>query len=336
MSCAVPAAKQPPRAPASLEHLGLTWFIAVMGLSGLSLAWQQAAGLFGESGLHVAQALGIAAAVLFGVLLALTVVRVLRWPHLVHHKWMHPVRYVFVATVPVSMILLATVGVNLTGVTPYWDALWQLGSAVQLALTVAVLLRWMRMHTARWVGVTPGLLIPVVGNVLGPLAGEALGHADWAWAQALLGIVLWPVVLVLLVMRVQRLGGWPERLRPSVFVLIAPPAVVGADLLVWQVGAFPTLLFWALALTFVLWSLSQLPKCFEQPFGMGMWSLSFPLAAFASLSLRIGQAGWLPQWVGLVALVLASVMITALVRWTFWGLRSGDLLQPEPGPAPKL
>lgn len=335
MSCAVPAAQQPPRAPASLEHLGLTWFIPVMGLSGLSLAWRQAVGLFGEGGMRVAQGLGLAAAVLFAALLVLTAVRVMRWPHLAHHKWMHPVRYVFVATVPVSMILLATVGVSLTGVAPHWNVLWQMGAAAHAALTVAVLLRWVRMHTARWVGVTPGLLIPVVGNVLVPLAGVALGHADWAWAQALLGIALWPVVLVLLVLRVQRLGRWPDRLRPSVFVLIAPPSVIGADLVVWQAGAVPAMLCWVLALAFVLWAMSQLPQCFDQPFGMGMWSLSFPLAAFASFSLRLGQAGWLPQWAGLVALVLASVVITALVRWTFWGLRSGDLLQPEPGPAPK-
>ena len=306
-----------------------------MGLSGLSLAWRQAAGLFGEGGLRVAQGLGLAAAVLFATLLVLTAVRVMRWPHLMHHKWMHPVRYVFIATVPVSMILLATVGVSLTGVAPHWNVLWQIGAAAQAALTVAVLLRWVRMHAARWVGVTPGLLIPVVGNVLVPLAGVALGHADWAWAQALLGIALWPVVLVLLVLRVQRLGWWPDRLRPGIFVLIAPPSVIGADLVVWQAGAVPAMLCWVLALAFVLWAMSQLPKCFDQPFGMGMWSLSFPLAAFASFSVRLGQAGWLPQWVGLVALVLASVVITALVRWTFWGLRSGDLLQPEPGPAPK-
>ncbi len=335
MSCAVPAVTPPPRAPASLEHLSLTWFIAVMGLSGLALAWIQGAGLFGESGLQVAQALGLAAATLFAVLLALTLVRVFRWPHLVHHKWMHPVRYVFIATLPASMILLATVGVGLTGVSTPWNVLWQIGAIAQAALTVAVLVRWIRMHAARWVGVTPGLLIPVVGNVLVPLAGVDLGHAQWALAQASMGMALWPVVLCLLWLRVQRLGGWPDRLRPSVFVLIAPPSVIGADLVVWQVGSVPALMCWSLALIFVLWALSQLPQCFDQPFGMGMWSLSFPLAAFASFSLRLGQAGWLPQWVGLVALVLASVVITALVRWTFWGLRSGDLLQPEPGPAPK-
>lgn len=334
MSCAVPATPQAKPAP-SLEHLGLIWFVPVMGLSGLSLAWAQAAGHFGESGADLAVLIGALAALVFAVVLGLSLWRLTRWPRALHLKWMHPVRYVFFATVPASLILLATVGATVSGVAPHWDALWQAGAALQAVLTLAVLWRWLRMRAARWLGVTPALLIPVVGNVLAPLAGVRLGHADWAWAQAAVGAALWPLVLVLLVLRVRQIGWWPERLRPSVFVLVAPPTVIGLDLMIAQVGRAPALGCWALALVFLGWALRQLPRCFDQPFGMPMWSLSFPLAAFASFTLRLGAAGWLPAWLGLIALALASVVIAALLRWTWWGLRSGDLLQPEPAPVPK-
>lgn len=334
MSCAVPVPPQAKPAP-SLEHLGLIWFVPVMGLSGLSLAWAQAAGHFGDSGTALAQLLGGLAALIFAVVLGLSLWRLARWPRALHLKWMHPVRYVFFAAVPASLILLATVGTSLLGVAPWWDALWQLGAALQGLLTLAVLWRWQRMQAARWMGVTPALLIPVVGNVLAPLAGVRLGHADWAWAQAAVGAALWPLVLLGLVLRVRRLGWWPDRLRPSVFVLVAPPTVIGLDLMVAQAGMAPALACWALALAFLGWALRQLPRCFEQPFGMPMWSLSFPLAAFASFTLRLGAAGWLPGWLGLIALALASVVIAALLRWTWWGLRSGELLQPEPAPMPK-
>ena len=314
--------------------MGLIWFVPVMGLSGLSLAWLQAAGHLGDAGADLARLIGVLAAGVFGTLLPLTLWRIQRWPQVLRLEWMHPVRYVFFAPLPVSLILLATVGSSLMGVAPLWDALWQVGAALQAVLTLAVFWRWWRMPSARWMGVTPALLIPVVGNVLVPLAGVRLGHADWAWIQGSIGAALWPLVLALLVLRVRRLGWWPDRLRPSVFVLVAPPSVIGLDLMVAQ-AALPAMLCWALGLVFLLWALSQLPRCFEQAFGMPMWSLSFPLAAFASLTLRLGNAGWLPAWVGLLALALASVVIAALLRWTWWGLRSGDLLQPEPAPVPK-
>lgn len=335
MACATPAAPKAPRPAPSLEHLGLIWFVPVMGLSGLSLAWGQADGLLGPSGLMAARLIGVLAALVFGVLLLLTLWRLKRWPRALYLKWMHPVRYVFLATLPVSLILLSTVGVALTGVAPHWDVLWQTGALAQGLLTLAVVVRWWRMRAARWPGVTPGLLIPVVGNVLVPLAGLRLGHADWSWLQAAVGMLLWPVVLILLWIRVRRIGLWPERMRPSIFILVAPPSVIGLDLMLWHAGPVPVVLCWVLALALMAWALAQLPRCFDQPFGMPMWSLSFPMAAFASLTLRLGQAGWLPAWVGLIALALASVVIAALLRWTWWGLRSGDLLQPDPSPVPK-
>lgn len=224
------------RTPPSLEHLGLIWFVPVMGLAGLALAWHQAAALFGSAGTTAARLLGALAALVFGVLLVLTLWRLARWPRGLRLEWMHPVRYVFTAAVPVSLILLATVGVALLGPAPVWEALWWLGAAAQALLTLAVLVRWWRLRAARWPGVTPGLLIPVVGNVLVPLAGLPLGHGQWSVLQWSLGAVLWPVVLVMLVMRQQRIGPWPDRLRPSVFVLVAPPAVIGLGLMAWQAG----------------------------------------------------------------------------------------------------
>ena len=320
-----------------LEHLGPIWFVPVMGMSGLALAWRQAQPLLGQSALWVAAALGAGAALGFALLLVLSAWRLWRWPQSGRIEWMHPLRYVFLAAPTASMILLATLGLALEpllAVPRAWmDALWCLGAVLQAALTLGVLWRWQRLRAARWPGVTPGLLIPVVGNVLVPLAGVPLGHTDWAWLQWALGVALWPLVGVLVLLRLQRIGPWPARLRASVFVWVAPPSVIGLGLLQGGVSGLWPLLLWGLALVFVGLALRQLPGCFEQPFGMPMWSLSFPLAAFATLSLRLAQAGWLPEVLGLLALALVSMGVAALLRWTAWGLRRGDLLLPEPSPA---
>ena len=335
MTCAVPSGDVQPRAAASLEHLGLIGFVPVMGLSGLALAWMQAAVRMGEVANLVAQATGVLAGVLMLALLGITLWRFVRWPLTRVHDAAHPVRHVFVAAPTVSLILLATCGVVLTGPSPLWDALWMAGAAAQAAVTGWVVLRWLRSGTSRWMGVTPALLIPVVGNVLLPLAGLPLGHALWSAVQWAVGAVLWPVVLWLLVLRLQRMGPWPARMRASVFILIAPPAVMGLGLSLWKVPLLWPLLLWCVALAFVVLALRQLPQCFDQPFGWPMWSLSFPLTAFAALSLRLADAGALPQPLALLVLALASVVVAALTRWTWWGLRSGDLLQPEPSPVPR-
>lgn len=304
-----------------------------MGLCGLSLAWAQAAPRMGEVAIGVAQAAALLAGLLMLALLGLTLWRFERWPLTRVHDVAHPVRHVFVAAPTVSLILLATCGVTLSGPSAVWDVLWMTGAAAQAAVTVWVVLRWLRSGASAWIGVTPALLIPVVGNVLLPLAGLPLGHPLWSAVQWTAGAVLWPVILFLLVLRLQRLGPWPARMRPSVFILIAPPSVIGLGLMGWPWPLAGSLGLWCLALAFVVLALTQLPSCFDQPFGWPMWSLSFPLTAFAALTLKLVQATVLPQLLGLLALALASVVIAALLRWTWWGLRSGELLQPEPAPA---
>jgi tellurite resistance protein len=333
MGCAVPAGVPAPQAPPSIEHLGLIGFVPVMGLSGLALAWAQAAARMGEVAMGVAQVAAVMAGVLMLVLLIITLWRFVRWPLTRVHDAAHPVRHVFVAAPTVSLILLATCGVALTGPAFGWDALWMTASTLQALVTVWVVLRWLRSGASRWMGVTPALLIPVVGNVLLPLAGLPLGHPLWSAVQWAVGAVLWPVVLLLLVQRLQRVGPWPARMRASVFILIAPPSVMGLGLLLWQAPLVWPLLLWGVALAFVVLALRQLPQCFEQAFGWPMWSLSFPLTAFAALTLRLANVGVLPQLLALLVLALASLVVAALLRWTWWGLRSGDLLQPEPSPA---
>jgi tellurite resistance protein len=313
----------------------LIGFVPVMGLCGLSLAWVQASVRMGELAQTVAQAIAVLAGVLMLVLVGITLWRFVRWPITRVHDTAHPVRHVFVAAPTVSLILLATCGVALTGPTALWDTLWKLGATAQALVTTWVVLRWLRAGASRWMGVTPAMLIPVVGNVLLPLAGLALGHPLWSAIQAAVGGLLWPVVLLLLLQRLRRVGPWPARMRPSVFVLIAPPSVIGLDLLLWQMPWLASLTLWAVALAFVVLALRQLPQCFDQPFGWPMWSLSFPLTAFAALTLRLANTGVLPQLLALLVLALASVVVAALARWTWWGLRSGELLQPEPAPVPK-
>jgi tellurite resistance protein len=177
---------------------------------------------------------------------------------------------------------------------------------------------------------TPVLFIPVVGNVLVPLAGVPLGHEAWAAAQFGIGVLFWPVVLVLIGVRVAVQGAWPERLRPSVFIVIAPPAVVGLGLL--QFGA-PALLAWACwgaALFGLLWAGTQARAIAAMPFALPHWAMSFPLAALAALSLRLATPGTPFAMLALALLALASLVVAALALGTVRGLRDGSLLAPEP------
>ncbi len=331
--------------PTPLKFLMPGWFVIIMGLSGLTLAWHNAAPLLGEFAVAVARGLGWLAAALALVLAVLSLVRWQRYPQAVYDDVIHPVRHVFVAAMPISLILLATVATALNGPSRALQALWLLGSVWQFGVTAWALSRWLALplppgvpaaSQALWPSITPALLIPVVGNVLAPLAGVTLGLPAWSAAQMGVGLLLWPVVLTLMVVRVGVAGVWPARMLPTTFITIAPPAVIGLGVL--QLGA-PTVLAWTawgMALFFLLWSVRVVRPMLAQPFGLTCWALAFPLAAFSALTLRLTpHAPWPFQALALALLPLVTLLVAVLLSATLQGLRRGTLLVPEPGPAPQ-
>jgi tellurite resistance protein len=324
-----------------LKHLFPGWFAIVMGWCGLALAWHRAMPAMGEMATGVALVASAVAAVLFVMLAVAMLLRWQRHAEAIREDLVHPVRHTFFAAIPISGLLLATLGVAQFGPgAPGVAALWWLSSLAQFAVTVWVLARWIAGpaggpgHKPNWAAVTPVLFIPVVGNVLAPLAGVPLGFGAWASAQFGLGLLFWPVVLVLNFVRIGQAGMPPERMLPTLFIFVAPPAVVGAAALQYEAPASVVWMLWGMALAQTLWAATQTRRIATLPFGVPHWGMSFPLAAFAVLSLRLAQApdgGWL-QVPALALLALASLVVLALSFATVRGLRAGTLLVPEGPP----
>ncbi len=319
--------------PTPLKFLGPSWFAVVMGLVGLALAWHRATPVMGELAGGAALVAAGAAAAVFLALVAGLAVRAARYPEAFREDFAHPVRHPFVAAAPISFILLATAAVALAGPTPASRLAWWVGSLSQFAVTVWVLARWWRGNRPggiAWASVTPALILPVVGNVLAPLAGVPLGFERWSAAQFAVGLFFWPVVQTLIIARLAVHGTWPERLLPSAFIFVAPPSVIGLGLA--QFGAPLPLLWgaWGVALFSLLLAAVELRRIAALPFAIPHWAMSFPLAAFSALTLRVAEPGGALATASIIALSATSLLVVALALATVRGLRAGTLLVPEP------
>jgi tellurite resistance protein len=327
------------RAVARLAFMLPVWFAMVMGWSGLAQAWIRSTPLLGDNALGVGLVAAGFALLVFMLLCAASLVRWWAHPLAVLADMRHPVRHAFMAALPISMLLLATLGMGLFWHTnPWLDSLiaitWWLGSVLELAATVWVLGRWLKPQAdggLQWSALTPVMFIPIVGNVLAPLAGVPLGAGAWATAQMAIGMFLWPIVLTLLFVRMAQAGPLPPKMVPTLFVTLAPPSVLGLSFL--QLSAPEPVAWglWGVALFFFVLSCSQLGVLRELPFGMTHWGMSFPLAAFSALSVRMSQlegGAWL-QMPATVLLALTSLVILGLTLGTWRGLRLGHLLVAE-------
>jgi len=130
------------------------------GLAGLALAWHRAVPVMGEGAGAAALVIGLLAAAVFAVLAVATVLRAQRYPQAWAEDRRHPVRHTFIATLPIAMVLLATVAVASGVQGPLVLALWWAGSLVQLFVTTWVLQRWWKGAAnggLQWAGATPAL-----------------------------------------------------------------------------------------------------------------------------------------------------------------------------------
>ena len=327
------------RAIASLEYLAPAWFAIVMGWAGLSQAWLRAVDPFGDMALSLGLVAALFAQLIFALLCLACIVRLSAHPNAVAADMRHPVRHAFMATLPISILLLASLGIQLFwGTSRTLDLaltfLWCVGSLLELATTAWVIGRWLKPADSggfQWATFTPVFFIPVVGNVLAPLGGVSIGFEAWATAQLGIGVLLWPVMLTLLFVRLGQAGPLPARLAPTWFITLVPPSIVGLSLLQLDAPLAMVWLMWGIAFFFFILALTQVQIIREQPFGIAHWGMSFPMAAFTSLTLRMShapQGGWL-HVPAILLLAVTSLLILGLTLNTWHGLRHGHLLVAE-------
>lgn len=113
-------------APSRLQHFPVAWFASVMGLGGLTIAWQRAEEAL-RLPIHPSAWLLALSTLLFIALAALYGAKALKYRAEVMKEWRHPVRMNFVPTLSIGLILLATAWLSVN--PAYSKLLWLAPSA---------------------------------------------------------------------------------------------------------------------------------------------------------------------------------------------------------------
>ncbi len=313
-----------------LKHFPVSFFAVIMGLAGLVLAWRKMAEYLGTSGLF-SHALGIATLALFILLAGIYLLKAARHPRAVREELNHPVMSAFFPTISISLLLLALCllplsrGLALT--------LWGAGVVMHLLLTLHVVRSWIDREDFKVGHINPAWFIPAVGNVVVPLAGVPLGHAELSWFFFAVGISLWIILLVIVFYRILFHDPLPPMLLPTLFILIAPPAVgflSYVKLNGGEVDAFARVLY-HLALFFTLLLLVELPRFARLPFFLSWWAYSFPSAAITTATFVMAEhfGGGFLALLAPVMLVALTALIVVLVLLTLKAVREHRICVPR-------
>ncbi len=315
--------------PHWLAHVPVPLFAAVMGLGGLGLAWRKSHHVLGVPG-AIGETVLVISALVFVAVVGLYLVKIVRHADEVAAEFRHPIRHAFFPTISVSLVILSIAA------TPYSHGvatgLWALGAALHLGFTLAIVHRWIT-QAVELQHINPAWFIPVVGNIVVPVAGVPLGFVELSWLFFGVGIVFWLMLQTLVIYRMIFHAALPEKMVPSLFILLAPPAV-GYIAYLQLIGgghdAVGRILFAnALFLVLVLATLGR--RFLRVPFFISWWAYTFPSAAMAIAAIAYhGQVAGPGSLVCAIAcLTLTSAIVLTVFARTLWALAEGRLFVPE-------
>lgn len=224
----------------------------------------------------------------------------------------------FFPSISISFILLSITYLNINEAISL--PLWIIGIILHLGLTLYVINAWMHHEHFKINHINPAWFIPAVGNVLVPIGGVTLGYFDISWFFFSIGMLFWIVLMTIFFNRILFHDPMDRHLLPTLFILIAPPAV-GFLSYVRLNGGMDNfayfLYFAALFLTILL--LSQANRFIRLPFFLSWWAYSFPLAAItiASFVMYENTQKEIYVWIasgllGLVTIVVGIIIVATL------------------------
>lgn len=293
-----------------LRYFPIALFASVMGVSGVAMSLRLVENVYGISQISSTIVTGLAT-LMFLVNIIMLFYRLVNHRDAVKIDFNHPVRMNFFAAISISLLLLGTLYYDMNETLSLYT--WMAGMALQFMLTLVILSALIWERELQLGQFNPAWFIPIVGNIVVPLAG--VYHApEWLnWMFFGIGVLFSIIYFTIFMNRIYFQPAPPVKLLPTFFILLAPPGIgfVSYVKLTGQVDVFAYIMF-GIAFYLGLLFMYQIRRFIQIPFFLSWWAFLFPSAAVTNATIylqEITQSTFLAviyhfQVVGLIVLTI--------------------------------
>ena len=312
-----------------LAHFPISFFSMIMGLAGLTIAWQKAQHVF-DVNLALDPVLLTLTSGAFILLSLIYAAKYLGSRAEVLKEFNNPVKLHFFPTISISLLLISVAFIKVDPAVslPIWIA----GSVIHLMFTLYTVNAWIHHEHFEMKHLNPAWFIPAVGNVLVPVAGMQLGYVEISWFFFSIGMLFWIILLTIIFNRIIFHNPMQEKLMPTLFILIAPPAVgfIAYMNLTGELDAFARVLYFS-GLFLTLLMLVQIKRFANLQFFLSWWAYSFPLAAITIASFHMYELTQklMFQYIGSALLVLLTAVVVFLLFKTAVAIKNKKICVEE-------
>lgn len=297
-----------------IQYFPIGLFASVMGFSGVTIATKNLENLYGWNAIG-STILMVITVLIFLLNLGILLYRLFRHSDEVKADFNHPMKMNFFGAISISMLLLAVIFLDVSSEMSF--IFWILGALLQITLTLVILSRLIWIFKFQIAQFNPAWFIPIVGNIIVPIAGMEHVIADVNWFFFSIGIVFSIVYMTIFFNRAYFQPTLPPKLLPTFFILMAPPAIgtVSYVKLTGSLDAFAYILY-GTAFFIGLLLLFQLKRFFSIPFFITWWAFLFPSAAMtiATFMMYVNSGNSLYEWLFILQIV-GLIVLTVYLTW---------------------
>lgn len=261
-----------------LQFFPIMMFAVVMGLSGLTIVYQRAEKVLGF-GYGISNVLVFIDTAIFILILMFYILKTFKYFDAVREEFAHPVRLNFFAAIAISFLLISIIYGEINSTIAY--STFVIGTALETFFTFYTVSFWIKRNLEISHS-NPAWLIPIVGNVLVPVAGSHFVSVDFLMYFFSIGIFFWIVLTAILINRIIFFHQLAVKFIPTLFIFIAPPAI-GFIAYMHLTNSFDTFakIIFNLGLFFTFLIFFMYKSFMKLKFFISWWAFTFPLSAIS-------------------------------------------------------
>jgi len=287
-----------------LKFFPIMMYAIVMGLGGLTITYQKAHTWLGFPSI-IGTTLMYLTTITFVVISIIYMMKYFKYKQAVIGEFNHPVRINFFAAISISMLMLAIIYKE--EVVSVSALFWYIGVVLHFVLTMYTISFWINKNQVLDHS-NPAWFIPIVGNVLVPVGGVGFANIGILNYFFSVGIFFWIILFALILNRIIFHHQMASKFMPTLFILIAPPAVgfIAYVKLYGHIDTFALMLF-NMGLFFTFLVAFMYKNFIKIKFFISWWAFVFPVAAMAISSMLMFH-----HTKDIALFALSYVMVTAV------------------------
>ena len=307
-----------------LQFFPIMMFATIMGLAGLTLVYRRGSEVL-QIPTFISTLMMIITTIVFFTIVYLYISKIIKYKDEVKKEFSHPVRINFFAASSISTLLLSMVYRHNIDVVS--QSLFFIGAALHIFFTFYTIKFWIN-NNLEMQHSNPAWFIPIVGNLIVPIAGKGFVNDAVLYFYFSIGIFFWIILFAIILNRIIFHAQFMPKFMPTLFILIAPPAIgfISYIKLTGSLDFFAQILF-NLGLFFTILVFVMYKNFINIKFFISWWAFTFPMAAITLATILMYELTnyWFYSFLAYFLMIVTTIVVLLVARQTLIHMKKKEI-----------